>query len=56
MSPQTRTDAATDVVITSTAVDFQDDTDPGFGPTHSSAWFPHSFTCTDSHEFIQTIQ
>ena len=53
---QTLNDAATGVVITSTAVDFQDDNGPGYGPTQTSAWFPHSFTCTNTHNYIQTIQ
>ena len=53
---QSLNDAATGVVITATAVDFQDDNGPGYGPTRTSAWFPHSFTCNDSHNYIQTIQ
>ena len=53
---QTLNDAATGVVITSTAVDFQDDNGPGYGPTQTSAWFPHSFTCTNTHNYIETIQ
>ena len=53
---QTLNDAATGVVITSSAIGYQDDTGPGYGPTKTSAWFPHSFTCNDTHNYIATIQ
>ena len=53
---QTLNDAATGVVITSSAIGYQDDTGPGYGPTKTSAWFPHSFTCNDTHNYIETIQ
>lgn len=55
-SSQTLNNAANGVVITSTAVEYRDDTGPGYGSPRTSAWFPHSFTCAASHNYIQEVQ
>jgi hypothetical protein len=53
---QTLGNAATGVVITSTAIEYKNDTGRGYGPPVTSAWFPHSFTCNDNHNYIHEIQ
>jgi hypothetical protein len=53
---QTLRFAVKGVVVSETAVEFKPDTGPGWGSPTSSAWFPHSFTCGDNHNYIQTIQ
>jgi hypothetical protein len=55
-SSQTLNNAATGVVVTSTAVEYKDDTGRGYGPPRTSNWFPHSFTCASNHNYIQGIQ
>ncbi|MBN8561054.1 MAG: hypothetical protein J0L70_11055 [Leptolyngbya sp. UWPOB_LEPTO1] len=55
-SSQTLNNAATGVVVTSTAVEYKDDTGRGYGSPHTSAWFPHSFTCAANHNYIHEIQ
>jgi len=52
---QTLRFAVKGVVISETAVEFKPDTGPGWGSPTTSAWFPHSFTCGDNHNYIQTI-
>jgi hypothetical protein len=53
---QTLNQAANGVVITSTAVEYKDDTGSGYGSPRTSAWFPHSFTCAANHNYIQEVQ
>lgn len=53
---QTLDDAANGVVITSSAVEFKDDTGSGYGPPRMSSWHPHSFVCGPTHNYIHTIQ
>ncbi len=48
--------AANGVVLTSTAVEYKDDTGGGYGSPRTSAWFPHSFTCGSNHNYIHEIQ
>jgi hypothetical protein len=55
-SSQTLNNAATGVVVTSTAVEYKNDTGSGYGSPRTSAWFPHSFTCASNHNYIQEIQ
>ncbi|MBD1845331.1 hypothetical protein H6F89_18350 [Cyanobacteria bacterium FACHB-63] len=55
-SSQTLNNAATGVVVTSTAVEYKDDTGSGYGSPRTSAWFPHSFTCGSNHNYIHEIQ
>lgn len=52
---QTLNSAANGVVLTSTAVEYKDDTGSGYGNPRTSAWFPHSFTCDSSHNYIHEI-
>jgi hypothetical protein len=53
---QTLNNAATGVVLTSTAVEYKKDTGSGYkDPPLTSAWFPHSFTCGSNHNYIHEI-
>lgn len=52
---ETLNSAVKGVVITSTAVEYQDDEGRGFSKSKTSKWFPHTFACGDSHNYIQTV-
>jgi hypothetical protein len=47
--------AANGVVITSTAIEYKEDTGSGFGNPKLSSWFPHSFTCGTSSTYSHAI-
>jgi hypothetical protein len=47
--------AANGVVITSTAIEYKEDTGSGFGSPKLSAWFPHSFTCGTNSTYSHVI-
>lgn len=55
-SSQTLNNAATGVVVTSTAIEYRDDTGRGYGSPRTSEWFPHSFTCAPNHNYVHAIQ
>jgi hypothetical protein len=48
--------AVNGVVITSTAIEYREDTGTGFGSPKLSVWVPHSFTCGTSRTYTHTIQ
>jgi hypothetical protein len=55
---QTLNNAANGVVITSSAVEFQNDNSGsggGYGPRQTSAWHPHSFECGGNHTYKHTV-
>jgi hypothetical protein len=47
--------AANGVVITSTAIEYKEDTGSGFGSPKLSVWFPHNFTCGTSSTYRHAI-
>ena len=56
---QTLGSASNGVVVSSTAVEYQDDTSgtgSNWGPTKTSEWFPHTFVCGPSHSYNQTVR
>lgn len=56
---QTLNFAANGVVITSTAVEYRDDTTGSggnFGPIRRSAWHPHSFKCGNNHTYKHDVE
>ena len=55
--------AATGIVITSSRIEYKDDTSGGgspigdpYGPPRMSRAFPHTFTCTDEHNYNHDIE
>jgi len=55
---QTLRHAATGIVITSSRVEFKNDNSgagDGYGPPVMSSAFPHSYICSDGHNYIHTI-
>jgi hypothetical protein len=53
---QTLNHAPNGTVITSSAVELQIDNGPGWGPSFTSAWFPHTFGCGARHNYIHEIR
>jgi hypothetical protein len=46
------------VIVSSSAVEYKNDTSgsgSAWGSPQLSDWFPHSFTCGDNHNYIQTV-
>jgi len=51
-------DAATGIVVTSTAIEYKNDNSgagDGYGPPKTSKWITRSYTCNDSHTYPHTI-
>ena len=53
---QTLDYAATGVVITESAVEFQIRTSNGWATPQTSVWFPHSFACGANHHYNHEIR
>ena len=56
---QTLNHAANGVVITSSAVEFQNDASGsggGYGPRRTSAWHPHTFECGGNHTYKHNVE